>query len=669
MGIPPAWHTVQAWLDPDQGVPKPAPTEIQTKCKKSPEILKLSHYHGTAPNEFWDNFPTRPLPTAPSTPICHHNLIQLVHSLGKKFSISQLARVSVLVDELKFGVSLPLSLILPAMSLANSPSVNSHGEEFTDVLAWWVKKGFVSGPFADPPCENFRVNQMLAVEQHGKVRIVMNLSGPDGQSFNDAVIDIALEKVTMSTARQFGYSVADCGPGARLWKWDMDSAYKNLPARVEDLRLQGFQWLGRLFVENRQAFGAKTAVAAFDRLGQVVAELALEASSLPRPFFHRTLDDLPIVTTASSQHGPEFARHYKHICKKVGIELAENCPKQVKAFEDVTEGTVLGIRFHTPNLTWSISAEKYNKILNTFRGPVLGEPVDLLAMQKIMGQLNDLCQMCSFARGFRHKLYEFLAKLTEDPEVLYPLPQQARAELGICLRMAASALGGLPIPHRPLPPSLKALTFVSDAAGAKFVKVQDRFVPYSDQDGRGAASISAVEDGPVWFYGSVTWPEKFLLEARDAKDHAYGCKSPTLEVIALILPFLCCPETLLDKEVLLLTDNEPVVYGWDSLKIANDESASIFIRTLHIISFYLGTRITVQHLPRMSTQSACLADRLTRSSTTGTEEQAAVRMAMTGTVPSDLMNWLHCPSEDWSLPARLLSAVQRKLAQKGIYLP
>jgi hypothetical protein len=74
----------------------------------------------------------------------------------------------------------------------------------------------------------------------------------------------------MSSAKEFGYSVVDCGVGARMWKFDMTDAYKNLPAKLADLRLQGFSWLQAYFIETQQVFGASTAVASFDRLGNTI---------------------------------------------------------------------------------------------------------------------------------------------------------------------------------------------------------------------------------------------------------------------------------------------------------------------------------------------------------------------------------------------------------------
>jgi hypothetical protein len=59
-------------------------------------------------------------------------------------------------------------------------------EKNLQTLASWVKKGYVAGPFPASPVPNFRSNAMLAIEQKGKIRIVMDLSSPKGASFNDA---------------------------------------------------------------------------------------------------------------------------------------------------------------------------------------------------------------------------------------------------------------------------------------------------------------------------------------------------------------------------------------------------------------------------------------------------------------------------------------------------
>ena len=61
---------------------------------------------------------------------------------------------------------------LPGCFVENAPSAVKFGDIVTDNIATWIKKDFVSGPFACPPLDNFRVNSLMAVDQNEKVRLV-----------------------------------------------------------------------------------------------------------------------------------------------------------------------------------------------------------------------------------------------------------------------------------------------------------------------------------------------------------------------------------------------------------------------------------------------------------------------------------------------------------------
>ncbi len=569
-------------------------------------------------------------------------------------------RAEKVVHDLKSGSTVPFSVDLPAIRVSNTASVVLHGEEFTDVLAWWIRCGYVAGPFDTPPLPGFRTNAMMAVEQRDKIRIVMNLSGPEGESFNDAINELALEKVSMSSARLFGYSLVECGVGARMWKYDMVDAYKTIPAAQSDLRLQGFTWLGKYFVELKKVFGSKEAVSAFDRLNHTLVVLAAKSAGLPLQFIHRTLDDVPLVTPAASPAGPQFAAAYENICEQIGAKLAPPCKKFEKAFCDSTHGTVLGIVFDSVSMTWTISKDKKARILDRIRGPLLGSEVSLLETQQLIGSLNDVGQMCPFLRGFRQPLYKFLIQFKDDQNIRLRPPIEVRNDLRVWAAAIHSVSNGSPIPCRLTEHLPSAMMFVSDASGAQFAKSGDTFytIPYEGE--RGAASINAIEDDLVWFHAHLIWPRPFLLQYRDSLNHAYGCKSSTLEAIALILPFLCSPQILIGRQVTLLTDNEALVFGWEKRRVPHDDTASIFLRSLHLISCFLGASVEIRHLPRMSSPSARLADALTRSSTTEEHHRDAVSLAPPVSIPEPLVQWLHNPSEDWSLPYVLLSHVQKK---------
>jgi hypothetical protein len=635
----------------------PVPSAPKRKC---PDIPILKSYSFPPDSSFWKIFPHRSLPENPTTPINIQGLKNLTTELGNVLTLDQKVRANTLIEELSNGSPAPLSHELPPLRVPNTHSAVTFGAEFTDTVGHWIRTGYVAGPFSAPPYHGFRSNSMIALEQKDKVRIIMDLSSPKGESFNDCVDELHLEKVNMSTARQFGYSVVDCGIGARLYKWDLVDAYKNIPVPIYQIKFQGFRWLGKYYAETQKVFGDKSSVAAFDRLGKTCVDFACLLSNTPEWLIHRTLDDTPLVVPASSDIGKKFATAYEYVCNSVNARLAPPCPKNEKAFCDQTKGTVLGIVFDSEKLSWSLSHEKATRVLLRIQGPLLGDSLSLLETQKLLGSLNDVGQMCSFLRGFRHTLQQFLTEFENDELISRPLPAQARDDLRVWAVAVADATKGLPIPHRPTNFSLAAYTFVSDAAGAQFSRQGDRFIPYCTDKYRGAACVSADHNG-IWFCSRISWPKRFLLEARDEKDHAYGCKSSTLEAVGILLPFLCCPEKIAGGEVILLTDNESLVFGWGSRKITNDTSASILIRAIHIISFYLGCSVTIEHLPRRSTTLAELVDDLSRSSTTGPAQLQLIRRAHSLPIPHVLQDWLQNPSDDWTLPLTLLNHVKSVL--------
>ena len=58
-----------------------------------------------------------------------------------------------------------------------------------------------------------------------------------------------------------------------------------------------------------------------------------------------------------------------------------------------------------------------------------GDSVDLLFIQKLLGRLSDICQMCPFMRAFKRPLIEFLVSLQSRPESKHPVPEAAKADL------------------------------------------------------------------------------------------------------------------------------------------------------------------------------------------------------------------------------------------------
>jgi hypothetical protein len=179
-------------MDPETEVTSSEPSPASELKRKCFELPILESYQFPAPSSFWQHFPISPLLSAPTTPVKVGKLTLIVEALGHKLTSRQQAKADLLKKELSEGALVPKLRQLPSLIGKHSPSTVRHGKIFTDTIACWVKKGYVSGPFILPPFPDFRSNSMLAVEQPAKIRAVMDLSSPEGESFNDAIHEDAL---------------------------------------------------------------------------------------------------------------------------------------------------------------------------------------------------------------------------------------------------------------------------------------------------------------------------------------------------------------------------------------------------------------------------------------------------------------------------------------------
>ena len=103
----------------------------------------------------------------------------------------------------------------------------------------------------------------------------------------------------------------------------------------------GFRWLGTYFYDLTTVFGSKSALANFDSVLETVVNIVCTLADIPRNIVHRQLDDVPVISPASTDLARNFADKYLEVCRQVGLPLANDCPKREKSFGVGTNGTVL----------------------------------------------------------------------------------------------------------------------------------------------------------------------------------------------------------------------------------------------------------------------------------------------------------------------------------------
>jgi hypothetical protein len=366
----------------------------------------------------------------------------------------------------------------------------------------------------------------------------------------------------------------------------------------------------------------------------------------------RAVDDQPVATPANSTWGKKFTDSYRRICEKVNVELAEDCKDCDKAFSDTKQGKVLGIWFDTEMLAWKLPDEKALTTRIMINELVSKDSVTLDELQSLLGRLNFVCMMCPFLKAFRYNMNKELAKRILDPSLCSKLSENAKNDLLLHERFLSDK-DWCPIAKEPTGPPPSAVYFVSDAAG------MPSNATYTGPIGFGVAGFDYT--GSMVHTGQYFWPKEFITHARDDTGVRFGDKSTTLECIGLLAPMLTVPELVSGRHIILRVDNIACIYGYKNGQIKNDESASIVIRSARLVAAYLGSVVHVEHVPRRSCWEAELVDNLSRSSTSGFLEQRALSRFSHRKLPEVLVDWLHAPVNDWSLPLRLLEHVQEIL--------
>ena len=609
----PEWRKVSDWLNKTVCAPYPEPEIVKLPDIKNPEIPALSCYEGIADDSFWEFFPHRDLPHKAESKVNVTTLKKKIFAAKDKMAKSEFIRAKKLLKTLQTGAESFQKSPLPPVSTRNAASTGTYGRHLTDTIATWVKKGFVAGPFSTPPVPGFRVNPLGVVVRNGKARPILNMSGPIGASFNDNVEEARMEKLHMGTAKEFSFLLKDAGVGAKFSKFDIQDAYKLIPARTEDYRLQGFQWLGKYFVELKLSFGGKPSPTNFDNLGKTKDLLVCLETRTPRFRVPRALDDSPCVASVNSGMVERFSEEMKRLCGELNIPLAENCPRAEKAFELVTRGTVLGIGFDSSNMSWFLPKEKADKIIRRCLDAAKASYMDLKQVQKLMGSINDFSQLCPLLKPHKRSGNCLLAKFGGNDRILMHVPEDLKEDLRVIAKVAESARSGLPIAEGLDKPGLEALTFYSDAAGASFSLVNGQR-HYHDNAGKGVSCIGGDDVNKIWGWSRLSWPEGLLTQIRDEKGSWFGSKTATLEAVGLIIPFIVFPEVVAGKHLVFKVDNAAVMWGWQSGYIKNDKTATEILKAVRYLGGFLGATIFVQHVGRMSDDMASLADELSRRS-------------------------------------------------------
>ena len=645
LGLPFLWSKIEKTLNDSKPKTIETTEKAQTFKMKCPEVEKLDDY-GKTPNEkFWKSFPENVDLNCFHTPVKTEILEKMIKKCEKKWTIHEKKIAYKTLKDLKTGTTSKFKASpVPCENVTNGRSSIFFGQLITDSVASWVKKKFILGPFKNKPFEDICISPMIASKQKNKVRPILNLSAPEAKSVNDYMKKHLFRKLIMSSAKQFGQSLLKAGKNAVFSKTDIQDAYKMLPCHKNERRCFAFKWLDRYFIDISTPFGSKAAPSNFDDLAETIVNITKTISGTKKEWIHRQLDDVPVISPIGSGITEKFTKTYKTICKELNVPLAENCKKFEKAFDETTQGTVLGIEFDSKKLTWQLPIEKFEETIQILQQFRRKKTCTLIDFQKLHGKLNDFGQMNTFSKGFKFNQNAFLKQFETEKTWQLHIPENLRKELDIWEKMIIEAMNGQKIPEIIKSTPFICEKFISDAAGPKITWSLQHGHNVNLELDSGFACIGYREND-IHFACVNTWPIKMLQN--------FPSSSAILECIGLIAPFIVNPKMLVGKNILLQVDNSTCVFAWEKRVPKSNETLAILIQTLHIFEAALPCRIFIEHVKRNSNEWAILVDKCSRRSSIRAIDLKKIE-GKTSKMDGPLVEWFEDPVNDWNLPLKIV---------------
>jgi len=203
----------------------------------------------------------------------------------------------------------------------NKPSALQHAAVVDEYLAHEVSLGRVAGPFTSPPLPNLQVSSFRVIPkrgQPGKWRLIVDLSSPGGASVNGGINpdEFSLHYITVDKVIRL---VSQFGRGALMAKFDVESAYRNVPIHPLDRYLLGMKWRHHFYVDLALQFGLRSAPYIFNSIADLVEWILMRNHQIPDLLHY--LDDF---ITAGPPDSPQCARNLTvtlAICDRLGLPL------------------------------------------------------------------------------------------------------------------------------------------------------------------------------------------------------------------------------------------------------------------------------------------------------------------------------------------------------------
>ena len=317
----------------------------------------------------------------------------------------------------KTGYRGPMTVTRPK----NLRSATNNKRKVSEAINKEIKRKHTSGPFKQPPFSQLHCSPIGSADKpDGSIRLVMDLSQPEGSSINEW-IDKDEFSVHYTHFDEATKLVRMAGEGCFMCKVDIKHAFRLLPVHPSEWNLLGYIWEDSYFVDTRLPFGLRSSSRIFNDFADLVCWIAQNKYNLINLVHYS--DDYFLVCEHSLMLAREQLKTLCQAFEDMGIPLAED-----KIIGPSTCIIYLGIGINSMKLTMYIAKDKYNEIRMILKTWKRCKKCTREELESLIGKLNFISKVVQPGRLFLRRLINLTTTVKKSHHHIN-LNNQARADI------------------------------------------------------------------------------------------------------------------------------------------------------------------------------------------------------------------------------------------------
>ena len=275
----------------------------------------------------------------------------------------------------------------------NLKSASLHKEVIDKYLAKEVALNRVAGPFPIPPIHGLHISPFGVIPkrgQPGQWRLILDLSSPRGYSVNDGIPKdpYSLHYTSVDDAIRI---LLQLGPGELMAKFDVESAYRNVPIHHEDRYLLGMSCRNQYYIDITLPFGLRSAPYVFNSIATAVDRSIR--------FILHYLDDFLTMAPANSRECYDNVTRARALFNRLGLPLHPD-----KCVGPTTCLTFLGIELDSVTETARLPQEKFHATFTMLQQWATKKTCTRRDLESLLGSLHHACKVVQPGRTFLRRL-------------------------------------------------------------------------------------------------------------------------------------------------------------------------------------------------------------------------------------------------------------------------